>query len=145
MDAIANKCVSQVKDVVSGIEGLSGKVFFIAEEGDLQNKLKGLVYPIVGILYGGMKAISEGEKSSMRVGVSAELSITIIWLEKKGTLQGTDNQVVSIDSLDTLRRAFRGVRSPSGHVWRFLLEGTVPLKDGVIAFFQKWSCPVQLV
>lgn len=144
-NGVAVRCVLQAKELLEAMDELKGKVHVIYSEEDLYEKTKGLVYPVVGILYGGLVSSSESGKETHKVGVSSDVRVTIVVLDKRRTGASELGNLELINRFDRMRKQFRNVRSPTGHVWRFGMEGATESKSGVMVMFQRWTTPAQLV
>lgn len=142
--AIAERCLLDLERILAAVPVLSKRVFQVYSEEELLEKTKGLSYPCVGVVYDGMRASGEN-KDTGKQGVSAELVCTIMLFFRQESLAKQDAKLVAVTTLDGVRDAIRGVRSPSGHFWKFQLEASVGGKNGVLTYLQRWSTPVQLV
>jgi hypothetical protein len=125
---------------------LTGKVVVAYDEEDLLNVLKGVrAFPAVGIVYEGMRSMSE-EGPTARVGISSEIVLGFVLVERGDEIHSTNQKKTrAIDYLDGMRDQFMGQRSVvTGHFWHFLVESPAALRSGAVCWVQRWSLPVQL-
>lgn len=141
---VAAKCLTSVIKTLQSIAAVSGKVFQIYSEDELMDKTKGMVFPCAGVVYEGMRAISEGSKDTNRQGLSAELVLSILIFFRPDALSPSNTKTSALNLLDDVRDSIKGTRSPSGHLWRFVVEAAATEKHGVVVYIQRWTTPVQL-
>lgn len=125
---------------------LTGKVVVAYDENDLLDVLKGVrAYPAVGIVYEGMRSMSEGGPTA-KVGLSCEIVLGLVLVERGDEIHRTDQKKVrAIEYLDAMRGQFIGQRSMvTHHFWRFMVEAPAALRSGAICWVQRWSLPVQM-
>lgn len=137
--------LEHIESLLDSVPAFKGRVHIIFSEEDLFDKTKGMIYPIVGLLYGGMTSVGDGWKESGKMGISNELRVTVIILDKRVTTSDPKTNLRILQKLGMIRRKIHKVKAPSGHFWRFQMEGAMESKSGVMVMFQRWSCPVQLV
>lgn len=143
MSGVAVNCINDIEAKLSTIQALKGKVFSVYSEEELTEKTKGVVFPAVGVVYDGMRASPE-PGATLKMGLSAELVISVMVFFKQNTKATKDPKDTMIDLMDTIRNSIKSTKSPSGHYWKFQLEAAVEGKQGVLAFIQRWATPVQL-
>lgn len=126
---------------------LTGKVVVAYDENDLMDVLKGVrSYPAVGVVYEGMRSMSEEPKSTAKVGISCEVVLGFVLVERGDELHRTDQKKVrAIEYLDAMRYQFINQRSTvTQHFWHFMVEAPAALRTGAVCWVQRWSLPVQL-
>lgn len=140
---IARLCVDDVIASVQSISQFKNKVFQVYSEDELFDRSKNLIFPCVGVVYGGMRASPES-KATHKVGMSAELAVSILVLFKNDVTAKKNQKMDTVDVLDELRDALKDRRSPSGHFWKFQVEAAATANGGVLVYLQRWATPVQL-
>lgn len=143
-NAVAINCTDDVVSKVESVTGLKGRVFTVFSEEELIERTKGLGFPCVGVVYDGMRAISE-PGSTHKIGGSAELVISVIVFFKQETRAQRDVKAEALQYLDSIRSTLLKSKAPSGHFWKFQVEASIDGKTGVLAYLQRWAAPVQLV
>jgi len=126
---------------------LTGKVVVAYDENDLLDVLKGVKsFPAVGIVYEGMRSQSEEGKPTAKVGISCEIVLGLVLVERGDEIHKTfQKKVRAIEYLDAMRYQFMGQRSTvSNHFWHFMVEAPAALRSGTVCWVQRWSVPVQL-
>jgi len=126
---------------------LTGKVVVAYDENDLLDVLKGVrSFPAVGIVYEGMRSMSEEPNPTAKVGLSCEIVLGFVLVERGDEIHATDQKKTrAIDYLDAMRLQFIGQRSTvSKHYWHFMVEAPAALRSGAVCWVQRWSLPVQL-
>lgn len=147
---LAASSIESIMGLLQAVPGYSTKVFHVATEAELIDKTKSVSYPVIGVLYEGIRPTlgSEGGSRSSSQGgsgVSADLNIAVIMFFRNETMSSADSKLKYIIEVDTLRRAVLRQRGPGGHFWRFMVEAYVGGKDGRLAIVQRWSTTIQLV
>jgi len=125
---------------------LTGKVVVAYDENDLLDVLKGVrSFPAVGIIYEGMRSMSEGGPTA-KVGLSCEVVLGFVLVERGDEIHRTDQKKVrAIEYLDAMRLQFMTKRSTvTNHFWHFVVEAPAALRTGAVCWVQRWSLPVQL-
>lgn len=145
MNEIASKCVEDIRTKLQSVASLAGKHLTVYSPEDLADVLKkGAKTPIVGVLYEGMRSITD-PGPSVRVGGSAEIIIAIILITDKSYVsQAADAKTPSLALLDEIRSKIMGQKSPSQHRWRFIVEAAGDVTSGTVVWVQRWASPVQL-
>lgn len=138
------KTVEGAEKVLMTIPGFREKVFHVASEEELQNKIKGLSLPAIGVIYDGMRAVPEPGGTG-KLGKSAEMVITLLLMFRNDTVQGKPPKESSLGVLDAMREKMLETRSALGHFWKFQLEASTQTKTGVVVYIQRWATPAQLV
>jgi hypothetical protein len=125
---------------------LTGKVVVAYDENDLLDVLKGVKsYPAVGIIYEGMRSMSEPGPTAV-VGLSCEIILGFVLVERGDEIHRTGQKKVrAIEYLDAMRLQFMGKKSDiTKHFWHFVVESPAALRTGAVCWVQRWSLPVQL-
>lgn len=143
MSGIANRCIEDLIAKVKTVPGLKDRTFYCVSDSDLIDKLKGLIYPVIAVVYGGIESLADNG-STNRMGMSTELGADILFFFKNSPLVKDDPNQRSIDALDAVRKAIHGTTGPSGHKWRFALEHVIDVKTQVMGYRQHWTIPVIL-
>lgn len=126
---------------------LTGKVVVAYDENDLLDVLKGVrSYPAVGVVYEGMRAQSEESNPTAKVGLSCEIVLGFVLVERGDEIHATHQKKVrAIEYLDAMRYQFIAHRSEvTKHYWHFMVEAPAALRTGAVVWVQRWSLPVQL-
>jgi hypothetical protein len=138
-------CIDDATSRVQSVAELEKRVVTAYDENDAMDQLKGLTrWPAAVIQYEGIRAVSESDKSSMKIGASTEMYLTVMVINQGQSLVKTDTKVPTIRLLTLLRRKFLGQTSPSGHKWCFVVEAAAETKQGLIFWVQRWRVPLQL-
>lgn len=93
--------------------------------------------PAVGVMYEGARTV-DGQP----VGMSAELVFSLFVLTEKNVIApqlsdvATETQVI----LDETRAAIQGIKAPTGHKWKWVLEAAAGSKGNLLVWVQRWSC-----
>lgn len=145
MRVVAINCIEDIVKKVETVPGLKGRVFHVYSEEELIERTKGLSFPCAGIVYDGMRAISEGGKDTHKIGGSAELVVSVMVFFRQDTKAKVDPKETTVAVLDSLRGKLITTKSPTGHFWKFQVEAAVEGKNGVLAYLQRWATPIQLV
>ena len=140
---IASKCVEDLRKKLEELSELKGKSFWVYNEEHLMDKTKGISFPAVGVIYEGIRSISENYKDTYKTGFSGELVTSVIVLQRPDNISYADTKTPAVALLDMIREKILGSRSPTGHVWRFVVEASATEKHGVVIWLQRWSTPVQ--
>ena len=125
---------------------LTGKVVVAYDEEDLLDVLKGVKsYPAVGIVYEGMRSMSE-DGPTAHVGLSAEVVLGFVLVERGDEIHRTNEKKTrAIDFLEEMRLQFAGQKSVvTKHFWKFMVESPAALRSGAVCWVQRWSLPTQL-
>jgi len=137
---LATVCLDDLIAKIEAIPQFAGKVFHVYSEEELIDKQKGLLFPCVGVIYDGIRAVADaGGKSS-----SASASYSILAFFRSETFATTDAKDRTVLLIDLMRSGINGTRSPSGHWWKFQIEASIPSKKGLLVYLQRWSTAVQL-
>jgi hypothetical protein len=140
---LANACINDLIEKVKTVTRLKDRVFYVTSDDDLMDKLKGLVYPVVAVIYAGIASEADSGSTS-RHGLSTELGADILFFFKNSPLVKVDPNQRAIDDLDEVRDAIKGTKSPAGHLWRFGAEHPIELKSEIMGYRQHWTTPVIL-
>jgi hypothetical protein len=134
--------VSDLKTKIKYIPSLGNRVVVVANLEDLAAQTSRLPKPAVGIMYEGARSVSK----EVQPGVSAEAVFSLILVTDGGGLSKTvDMDSPAHATLDYLRLAVHGTRSPAGHYWRWNLEAPAAAKGTFEIWLQRWSTPIQVV
>jgi hypothetical protein len=142
---VAFRCVDDLKTKLESLAKLKGKAFWVYNEDHLMDKTKGITFPAVGVVYEGIRAVSENQKDTYKVGFSGELVASVMVIQRPDTISPADTKKPAVELLDDIRGQIMGTKSPSGHQWRFVVEASASEKNGVVIWIQRWSTPVQLM
>lgn len=144
MKDIAVKCIEDLKTKLKTVKEVSKNLHHIYSEDDIATITKGLSWPCVGLLYDGIRSVSEAGSTSKQ-GLSAELVCSILLFHKAGPATSSKDDVsAALVTLDNIRDAVKGTRSPSGHFWKFQNEAALGGKNSILIYVQRWATPVQL-
>lgn len=139
------KCLREVEEAVQSVAHFKDRTMFVYDEGDLSNKIRGVVkFPAVGIVYEGIRSVDAQKPNSL--GSSVELIVSLMVVNKlENTMVATsDGKTPALLYLGQLRRALLDRRSPTGHHWRFLVEAPAKPSQGLTFWIQRWSVPLML-
>lgn len=142
---IATLCIEDLQSKLQGLPEVAAKTFWVYDEADLFDTVKQLQFPATGVVYEGIRAVSETDKSSGRQGISGELIASVALLILPGIKGSASVKVQAVDFLDQMRNTIMGTRSPTGHLWKFVVEAAATEKNGAVVWLQRWSTPIQLV
>lgn len=142
MSGIATKCAKQLEELLKTNPAVK-KVFHIYDEKELLDRSKGLPLSSktvnVGVLYEGMKANQSVAKGgSAGTVISTEIVVSVVIMGKPDDIYGADKTGMP-EHLDSIRDAVKGQRSPTNHLWRFMVEAPAVLNDDVVLWIQRWS------
>jgi hypothetical protein len=140
----AQLCVADVELVLQSIASLKGKVLNVYSEEELTTSTSAMSYPACGVVYEGMRSVSE-EGSTSKTGNSCELVVSVLLVDMYGAVAKTAVKKNAAPILDAIRDSMMGRKSPTGHKWRFVVEAAASPKQGIVLWVQRWSCPVQLI
>jgi hypothetical protein len=143
-DSLVVQVIAQVRDILKTVPKVNDKIVQVYSEEELGDAMKGVEFPCIGIVYEGMRAVPE-MKETNRQGVSAELVLSLIIVEKPTTAGESRVKNRTINLLDLTRKAMHEGKSPAGHKWRFVLEAPASEKKGTVIWLQRWATPIQLV
>lgn len=141
---IAERCVEDLQDKLEALLKAGKKMFWVYSEADLMNTAKGLSFPATGVVYEGMRAVQEGDKPSMRRGASTEIICVVALIVNPDMKASATIKTQAASLLDDFRGALLGTTSPTGHLWRFVVEAQAQEKDGTVVWIQRWSTPAQI-
>lgn len=144
-DSVVVQAYDSILELVRGVEGYKSKTFEVYSDADIEDATKNITLPCAGIVYDGIKAISEQERATLKIGASAEIVFSVLIMFKKAPMASVAPSRDVINTLDGLRRRFRESKAPTGHKWRFISESMVATKANILVYAQRWSCPVQFV
>lgn len=145
MRNIAELCVAAMLERVQSIADVNGKALQIYDAEEL-TKVGGYVtYPAAGVIYEGMRSVPEAEKATLRAGYSSELILTVCVINQAENLGNAGFKDSSMLLMDKLRDAILGKKSPTGHIWKFIVEAPAAAKKDKVIWIQRWSAPIQLV
>ena|SRR5271157_5720537 len=139
----ATDVIAEVKAKLNKVSSLEGKVVVVYDQNNLGDKLKGVKFPAAGLIYDGMRSLPE-QGATAKVGLSAELVISIVLVMQPETLFNADAKTPIIVLLDEVRSMMMSTRSVTGHFWHFLVEAPAEVQHGMAFWVQRWSTPIQL-
>lgn len=144
---VATDTVASLVASLQSVAGVKGAFHALTEE-ELMDKAKVLQYPAAGVIYEGMRGGGDSGKATHRVGLSADLTVSLVILyNSKAVLGQTAMDALKLEALellDLIRNTIRDTRGPSQHFWRFISEAPALEKNGVVLYIQRWSLPVKL-
>jgi hypothetical protein len=133
-------CVDDLKAKIVSVPEFKQKVFYVYSENDLLDKLKGLSFPAVGIMYENTQSKDDGNK----MGMSAVLQCAVAVMVAGKTVANLDSKNEAALLLDAVRRGIIKTVSPTGHKWSFVMETCAGEVNGAIVYIQRWSTPIIL-
>lgn len=142
--------IAEVKGRLQSIAAISGSAFkgpsiFVYDDANLADRVKGnFIWPAAGIIYEGMRAVGEPGKATDKIGMSAEIVVSIALVTLVELYATADGKTPVILALSQIRGSMMASRSVTGHRWRFLVEAPASKKDGLAFWIQRWSVPIQL-
>jgi hypothetical protein len=139
---MATQVMMEVQTLVQSIAEFETKTVFVYDEENLADRLKAVNLPAVGLIYNGMRSVTDPGPST-KMGISGEIHFTLMLLQRGEAPIRTDTKGASFLLLDSLRTAILGTRSVTGHFYHFQMEAPAALKGGLIFWAQRWSVPVQ--
>lgn len=141
-----NLIVDDLRVQLQSIAAFENKTVHVLNEEEFFKTIQGLPPPTLGVIYEGLrpKTAAEGQKSSHRVGLSADMGIALMLVMQSKSVVGGDLRGTAIEHLDTIREKLKDTRSASGHYWQFVMEAPAIEKGGYTLWVQRWSTPVQL-
>jgi len=125
------------------IPAIAQKIVVVYGEDDLSKKVAGITTPGLGIQYEGMRSVGDSGSTS-KAGVSAEMVFSLIVIQTPETFVRTDIKGQTINLLDSIRDSLIAQKSPTGHIYRFVVEAPAELKQGMTFWVQRWSVPIQV-
>lgn len=144
--SVAMDCISQVEAVLKAIPTFSTRAWQVYSAEELLDRTKGVSLPAFGVVYDGIVAPEETGRDTQKVGASGNLSVSVLFLfQTAGNSAKEDSKIYAAHVLDSIRQAMRGVRAPTGHVWRFKMESLFSSKGNLVTYIQRWGTPIQLV
>lgn len=144
ISTIANECVQDLITKMKSVPAFSSKVIYAYTQDDLYDTAATLNFPCAGILYEGLRAVTDSESKNVGKGRSAELHCTLLLLVSGRTIGNADYKLSAAEFLDQFRGAILGTRSPSGNFWKFIIESPVEGRAGSFAYAMRFSTPVIL-
>lgn len=136
--------LAELQVLVQSIAALKNKMVFVYDENDAADKLKGITFPGVAIVYDGLRAVSEGGQASAKIGASCEMVISLIIVMQPETKFNADAKSIVVDLLQQLRNIICGTRSVTGHFYHFVVEAPAKIEGGMAFWVQRWSVPLQI-
>jgi hypothetical protein len=143
MTGIAISCTEDIANKIANDPLIKGRIFTIYSEEELIERTKAISFPCVGVVYDGITAVGEAGTTGKQ-GLSTELTVSLMVFFRQNTRATNDPKLTMVDLMDRLRELIIATRSPSGHLWKFKVEVPVQGKNGILAYIQRWSTPVQL-
>lgn len=142
---IVQDVIDDLKEVVQSIARLNQKTIAVLSAEELLDKTKLVAKPAAGVVYEGMRAIAEQGHATQKTGSSAESVFTVLILAEGASLNTPAEKANNIQLLGQLRKALRGRKSPTGHVYRFMVESPADEKSGMIIWAQRWAVPIPMI
>lgn len=136
--------VASVITKLQSIADISNRALEVLSEDDFLDKIKGLPCPSIGVVYEGMRATNKDDRASHRVGLAAELGLSLVLVTEGKAILGGASPTSATTVLDSMRNVMKDTRSPTGHFWRFVLEAPALEKGGRTLWIQRWSSPIIL-
>lgn len=143
MQASVTDVMNEMSTRVQSIAEFNKKLVWIYNPSDALDKLKGVKPPYAAIVYEGMRSVGS-EGPSAKVGISAEMVVSIYVFQQAPTNFNGDEKTNTVDLLSQLRSNISGQRSVTGHFWKFLVEAPGELVNNMALWIQRWSVPIQI-
>lgn len=140
---LTQKCVDHLMELVkSSLPTGQGDTVYVYDEEIFTDATKELEYPAVGVIYTG----TQGKQSAPGRGMSAEMQFVLIFMfeEARFDKSGRADKSKATNLLRSIRNTVKSERSPSGHMWRFLMEAPRGTVDKHMVYYQKWALDVIL-
>lgn len=144
MSKIAVNCIEDLETRVKRVALLTGRTFHVFSEADIMAKTRNVTMPCAGIGYLGLTPTEDGGKSSVKMGISAILTASIMVFFRQQTFSTADQKDEIIQTMDSIRSEVIRTRSPSGHFWEFKAELPGGAAGDILSYVQRWATPVQL-
>lgn len=138
-------CLIDLKEVLQSIALLDNKTLLVYSAEELMDKASLVPLPAAGAVYEGMRATGEANKATNRTGTSAEAVFTVLVLADKLKLSTEGTKQANIHVMGLIRKALRMRKSPTGHVYRFVLEAPADEKGDTLIWAQRWAVPVSVI
>jgi len=136
-------CAEDLATKLKTVLTLEKKTLTVYSLDDLVSILGNTVKPAVGIMYEGTRRNDAG--GGKQVGVSMEIVFSLLLITETSVISPRiDAMSPAHDTLDLMREAIHGSRSPTGHFWSFQVEAPASQKGNVTVWVQRWACPVQV-
>jgi hypothetical protein len=139
------RVMDELKEILQSIAKLTDKVIPVLSYEELMDKSKAAVKPCAGVIYEGMRAIAEPGKDTNRTGTSGEAIFTVLIIAEGQSLNTPQAKASNLRIMGEIRKAMRAKRSPSGHLYRFLLETPEDEKNGTVMWAQRWAVPIPVI
>ena len=136
-------CATDLRNRLQSIADFKNKNLFVFDEDDLADKIKGVALPAAGVMYEGMRSLSEAG-SNTKIGLSAELVFSIMVISRAENIANVDSKTPLLNLLDEIRKSLLGTRSPTGHYWKFVVEAATRESKGMVFWVQRWQTTIQL-
>lgn len=142
---IIQRVVDDLKGVLQSIAQLHDKNLQVLSVDELLDKSKNVALPAVGVIYEGMRAVGEPGKDTNRHGQSAEAVFMVVVAGHPSTNKEPSIKASTLALLGQIRNALKTRKSPTNHIYRFLVE--VPEKEvgNTILWSQRWSLPIPMI
>lgn len=136
-------CTADLTAKVKSVKALNQKTITVLSVDDLTAQLLNVVKPAAGILYEGARpAPADGGK---QITVSVEVVYSILLLCETSVVSSKIDSVSPAHALlDAVRGEIHGSRSPTGHLWKWVMEAPAAQKGSLQVWVQRWSCHAQL-
>lgn len=129
---------------VGAVPALAGKVLIGSGLDEIMNLMSKVSTPNAGIIYEGMRSTGQEGGVTMKTGLTTELVCSVVLMNSAKKLSIADTITPSTALLDAIRDQVKLKRSPTGHLWKFVVEAAAVEKHGIIIYVQRWATPAML-
>jgi len=150
MTDIVTETVEDLVSRIATVPSVKNKLVYMYDQDDLLNWEQALSYPMVGVVYVGMR----GKDDSSKTGLASELICDVYVMgdtqcnDKSavtiGGVSSKDVKVKTTELLDSIRGAIKCNTAPGGRKWKFVHEFPAPFRENDLAYVQRWSTVVLL-
>jgi hypothetical protein len=144
MSDVIELILKDLKGVMQSIAKLADKNLVVLSAEELLTNAKMVAKPAGGVIYEGMRSVAEPGPSA-RAGLSAEAIFTILIVADGANLNTAAEKFNNLYLLGQLRSVLKARKSPTGHIYRFMVESPADEKAGIILWAQRWSVPVPMI
>lgn len=140
--AVSNRATECIQDLINKINTLplvKNKTLWVYDEEQLMDKTKGLTFPAVGVVYEGIRSTDDFPGRSGKVGFTSELVASLMLLTRQDAPTGKSSHLPAVQLLDDIRQCILGTRSPTGHLWKFIVEAAASEKHGTVVWVQTFA------
>lgn len=137
MDDLVVKCIRDLMTKVAKVPAVTKAIYHINAEEDVVEITKGMQFPCVGVIYEGMRAVTDNPQ---KMGVSAEIVCALMVFDRAGpSFAAKDMVATSLILMDDIRNTIKLTKSPTGHFWGFQMEASMGSHKGILAYIQRWT------